>query len=223
MNFIYRFWMNWRLHNFKGAKKSINESSHITQELRSSMIKGVSEIKTPPLIKEQKFSPKDIINTLPRHTSKKWKKRKLKDINKIIVHQSMSEGTVKGVNHYHITPSPCNHISEKGTPHICYHYVISADKFGTVYQCNDLEDIVWGCRGQNFSGIQILVIGNFDGVNYHPKPIRKPTFKQLRSLEKLIKYLYGINKEWKLYGHCDFGKLACPGQVLSLALETYND
>jgi N-acetyl-anhydromuramyl-L-alanine amidase AmpD len=170
---------------------------------------------------------KDYINVLPWHVNRRWSTRSLTDIDSIIIHQSASTGSLKNVNAYHITPSPNNHISHAGAPHICYHYVI--DRNGIVYNVNSLTSVVWHCKGQNSNSIGILVLGNFSGPSYNGS--QEPTAEQVNSLKKLIlAYTNNENEEHtkglvinksKVFGHKDFGKENCPGNVLYSFLQDY--
>ena len=167
--------------------------------------------KTSEDIIEKPFIIDNVINELPWHESRKWSKRSLASIKKIIVHQELGDATVEQVNNYHIKP---NHISPNGCPHICYHYGIS--KEGDVYHCNHLSHTVWQAKGQNTSSIGIMLVGNFDGEG-HKGTSKGPSQAQLISLKKLIEHLLNMDKlsitKADIYGHADFGKPACPGYV----------
>lgn len=151
----------------------------------------------------------DISDELLWHVSKTWKQRTIDQINKVVIHQSMSSGTTSGINHYHVTPSENNHLSKTGCPHIAYHFTIESD--GQIYKCNSLTDIVWHTKGQNTSGIGICVLGDFDGTGHITG--NKPTDAQLDSCKWLMEYLlktYQISR-MQFSGHSDHGKPACPG------------
>lgn len=184
----------------------------------------------PPEIGKWRFSPEnpvqktiqiiDYRDKLPSHPTKRWARRKKNPV-KIIVHQEAGEGSLEAVNKYHITASSNNHIAPEGAPKIAYHYVIRGPfsdeddkKDGDIIWVNDIESIVWHCKGQNQASIGILLEGDFDGKN-HIVDIGdgSPTSNQLISLGEILNYLteqYGILKS-EIYGHCDFGKAACPG------------
>jgi len=59
-----------------------------------------------------------------------------------------------------------------------------------------------------------MVAGDFDGGDHQGKT--QPTKTQKKNLQKLLKHLIletGLtNKD--IYGHCDFGKPACPGDEI---------
>ena len=161
----------------------------------------------------------------------KWDKRNLNKIKKIVIHQTASKGTLSGVNKYHITSSPDNHISVKGSPHICYHYGICHNnndifKNGAILKMNNLEDITWHCKGFNTDSIGILVNGNFLGPTWIPKENTEPTDKQIDSLKKLLnELLFQFPKLSKkdIYGHCELSdyKDNCPGNKIMIFLNNF--
>ena len=160
----------------------------------------------------------NVINKLPWHESRTWETRSLDSIDKFIAHQELGNGTVEQVNNYHITPGDQNHLSKRGAPHYAYHYGIERD--GTLFQANELTHRTWHTRGQNKTGISCMLVGDFTGPGHTGK--NEPTQKQLDSLEFLIDTLLAtfpkLNVD-NVFGHCDFGKPACPGD---LVMETIN-
>ena len=140
----------------------------------------------------------------------KWDKRDLARINKIVLHQELGEGSGLVVHTYH-TSKDCHISPGIGTPRICYHFVI--EKNGTIYWCNDLEDVVWHTKGQNLSGVGIMLVGDFDGKDHSGESV--PTIEQEQSFYELVDMLIDdldlLHTE--IYGHCDFGKPACPGNI----------
>lgn len=161
----------------------------------------------------------DWVNVLPwNKKGRKWGKRNLKDINKIIVHQSLSDGKIESINNYLISPG--NHISPgQGCPHICYHICI--DKEGQIILCNNFLDRTWHTKGQNKHGIAICVLGNFNGTGWNKG--HDPTDEQIKSLKNLIAHLMDklSFKGQDVYGHYHFGKPACPGKELSKIVESF--
>ena len=164
---------------------------------------------------------KNSIKTLPWHDTRTWSKRNRYGVDKIIVHQSLSDSTTSGVNNYHINP---NHISNRGLPHIAYHY--SIDKNGDVHWCNLLNETLAHTRGQNTKAIGIVINGNFLGDGYD-KGTQEPTQEQLNALKDLLNHLLsfeladiGITKT-NIHTHAEFGKPACPGHILSKFIDDY--
>ena len=165
----------------------------------------------------------DLTDILPRHAGgRQWEKRQPGDISQIIVHQELSDGAVESVNRYHITPGPENHVSSQGAPHICYHLVISggfghhAD--GDIMLTNNLVDIVWHTKGQNDSGIGIMLEGNLRGPDHETG--HDPSVRQIDSLIWLIEFLRQF-KNYDVKGHCDYGKPACPGYTAMEAIKRF--
>ncbi|MCK5617697.1 N-acetylmuramoyl-L-alanine amidase [Candidatus Pacearchaeota archaeon] len=153
---------------------------------------------------------KNKITTLGWHPIRRWSTRKLTQINKIIIHQELADGNIEAVNRYHIMP---NHMSKRGCPHFCYHYGI--EKNGEIIQANELNHICWHTKGQNETGIGIMLAGNFIGPG-HEEGDEGLGEEQIKSLEELCDYLikafdFSYND---IYGHCHFGKPACPGYTV---------
>ncbi|GJM61127.1 N-acetylmuramoyl-L-alanine amidase [Persicobacter diffluens] len=151
----------------------------------------------------------DQVLSLDRHPHRSWTNRPLSVIDKIILHQSMTASDTKALNQYHISS---NHICLQGCPRICYHFAIESD--GKIVQCNDVSDIVWHTKGENTTSIGIVVLGNFNGLNYRGG--QQPSSQQLLALGELIQYLcreYRISLQ-KVFGHHDFREGPCPGYYL---------
>jgi len=176
----------------------------------------------------------DIINyidKLPWHPTKRWVKRDVKSIKKIIIHQTASKAypygpkDVENINKYFITPG--NHISETGCPHFCYHYAVDDD--GKIYVCNDLTDITWHAKGFNTVSLGIAVIGSFDGPTFVGKD-HNPTDKQITSLIEFLDGfilnpfgLYNLQKS-DVYLHSNLDKInkqSCPGFKISEIVEKW--
>jgi len=163
--------------------------------------------------KPKQFTIVDAIQSLPWNPLRKWGRRPLSKIQKIIVHQALSQGSVAAINNYHITPGPENHLSKEGAPHIAYHYAI--DRQGQILACNSLTDLVWHTKGQNTKSVGILVAGDFSYESV-ARSDGDPTQAQLDALEYLLTHLeIRLNfTAADVYGHQDFGKPACPGTTL---------
>lgn len=148
----------------------------------------------------------------------KFGSRQEKIINKVIVHQSLSDADTIAINRYHISPN--NHIKSGGCPKICYHYTIEKD--GTIYKVNSESSIVWHCAGQNLNSIGICVLGDFDAIEYTGKN-GSPTKKQFKSLELLLNNLVSKYNLEKINTHSNFGKPSCPGYDIEDYIEKYNN
>ena len=105
-----------------------------------------------------------------------------------------------------------------GVSRFCYHYGI--EKNGDIIQANELHHICWHTKGQNETGIGIMLAGNFIGPG-HEEGDEGPGEEQMKSLGELCDYLigaFGLSEE-DVYGHCDFGKKACPGRMVEAWIE----
>ncbi len=161
----------------------------------------------------------NLITKLPWHPIRRWSKRNVNNISKIVLHQELAEGTIEAVNNYHINP---NHISDRGCPHFCYHYGIRKD--GEVIQANELSDITWHTKGQNAISVGIMLVGNFKGPG-HQLGSDKPTDAQMKSVEEIVAYLQetlNLSKQ-DVYGHYHYGKPACPGYHVSDWIENHRN
>ncbi len=158
---------------------------------------------------------KNLTSQLEWHPTRRWASRQLSNINKIVIHQELGEGSIESVNQYHIK---ANHISPQGCPHFCYHYGIR--KNGEVVQANELSNITWHVKGENSVSIGIMLVGNFKGVG-NEVSASEPTTEQIASLNELCEYLLAAFKlsNQDLYGHYHFGKPVCPGFTVQAWIE----
>jgi len=151
--------------------------------------------------------------TLPRNPKKEWGKRDPANLKGMVFHQSLEErGSASGNAKYHSGP---NHISEDGLPGLSY--TLFVEKDGKCFLANDVESKTYsqGYGGrpgdENEEFIGVCFGGNFYGTGY--QGTQEPTPAQLQTARALwdhCKKLWGWSDE-DLYGHCDFGKPACPG------------
>ena len=164
---------------------------------------------------------------LPKHSSKRWARRRIEEIHGLVVHQTAGSRTALANAEYHVG---ANHISATGCPGLCYTYFIETD--GKIIWANDQEDITWSQATDhgrapwtdlngNRNFISVCVGGNFSAEGYVGKHI--PTDAQIASLEKLWEHLQATLKLKKqaIFGHYHFGKPTCPGTVLSTKVEEW--
>ena len=178
-------------------------------------IRGIFEI----LFKKDNCSIMIVELDLPKNPNYNgtWGQRPISFIDKIVIHQALSEADTVRIHNYH-TSENC-HLRTGGAPKIAYHYTI--EKCGTIYKVNELTDVVWHCYGQNMHSVGILVIGDFDGPVHIGKSC--PTEKQLKSLNDLLRFLQkelSIEDKY-IYGHYDFGKQNCPGNEMERFIKRY--
>jgi len=152
----------------------------------------------------------DLRDQLPWNPRKpRWpRQRDISSIDKVILHQELGDGDAVAVNEYHRQYDPRGPAYGRNWPRIAYHFVL--EKSGTVEQVNALTDVTWHCAGQNTHSIGIMLVGDFSGPGHDGG---EPTPEQKRAFFALAKHLMaamGLPAS-AFFGHCDFGKLACPG------------
>lgn len=157
--------------------------------------------------------------TLPRHATKKWGRRDPTKIKGVVYHQSLDEyGRASGNAKYHTQP---NHISKTGLPGLSY-TLFGERRGGRVILANDIEAKTYsqGYRDpenidENALYIGVCWGGNFSAPGY--EGTQSPTYSQMENLSVVWKHLKGIwgLSDDQLYGHYDFGKKTCPGDVIT--------
>jgi hypothetical protein len=138
----------------------------------------------------------DIVNTLPKHKSKRYAKRVLSKIDIIILHHSATaKGTPKAFANYHVNTN--------GWPGIGYHVVISE---GVIYKTNSFDTVSYNCAGQNTRSIGICFAADFD--------------KRQPSKADYCLFVDATNQVYKELGrkipiglHRDFSTKTCPGKL----------
>jgi len=202
------------LENKKGPKKSPSEitSDFKTDLKKDNLITSTENTNVQSSVfYKSGFMPIDIIKELPRHKTRKWKKRSIESIEGGVYHHSQTDKettTVTGIAKYHVAAGKQNHISKKGCPGICYTYVI--DGKGKTYQTNELTDITWHARGANAGWLAILVIGDYSVGDYKGKNTLSSDQKDaIRRLNKFLRNFVASNLKFK--PHSKYGKPACPG------------
>lgn len=167
----------------------------------------------------------NLIHELPWHPERRWARRRLSEIDRIVVHQELADGSIEAVNDYHITPGPGNHLSRQGAPHFAYHFGIrQRNPDGEIVQANELAHSTWHCAGQNRRSVGIMLEGNFRGPGHDLDGLSDgPTDAQMASLEELVHHLLGELELTRrdVYGHYHFGKRACPGYVAMAWVEAF--
>lgn len=146
----------------------------------------------------------DLRSYLPTHATRRFPKRNIGQVDTIVIHHTAGpvNQTVKSIAQYHSGSS--SHVCKGGCPGICYHYVIN--RYGKIYLCNPLENVVYHAAPMNTRSIGVCLIGNFDKI--------QPNQAQLDALDYLIPYLReALKKELQVIGHRDAcnGCKSCPG------------
>jgi len=138
----------------------------------------------------------DVRNELPHHPRRRYAKRPLSAISRLVLHHSGTRGgSPESFARYHTWV--------RGWPGIGYHYVIARD--GTVYKTNALSAISYHARGANLTGVGICLVGNF---NYD-----EPKSEQLRAVRELIRLLKDYFTSASVIFHRDIptSHTTCPG------------
>ena len=160
-----------------------------------------------------------IINRIHKYLQqgRSWYQRKQSDIKKIVVHHSAIRQDGRQTHDSILENIKSIHVGQ-GWPGLSYHFVIMPD--GTIYQCNNFEDITWHDT-VNDDSIGVLVHGYF-----HPDVNDRPTTKQLESLRGLLDWLCTENPAFPadqddVVGHRDRSATACPGNHLYEYVKEY--
>ena len=79
------------------------------------------------------FRIRNIASSLPKHPDLQYDKRRLDQIDQVIIHHSATpvRASPESIARYHVGP---NHISSEGIPGIAYHFLINFS--GQVFQVN---------------------------------------------------------------------------------------
>lgn len=142
---------------------------------------------------------RDVVNALPRHSTKKYETRALSAITALAIHHSAASGEIPphNVAAYHVS---------RDWPGIGYHFYITAD--GTIYQCNRLESVSYHVGMANTYTAGICLAGRFmDGA--------APPEGQMAAAVHLVAYLtqkLNIRLE-NVMGHRELPQTqtVCPG------------
>lgn len=150
---------------------------------------GESAISRPPI--------EDLVDTLPRHSTKTYKSRSLGDIEYLVIHHSAVPPAAgpQSIARYHVT--------RQDWPGIGYHFLVGED--GTLYQGNALETVSHHAANMNTSAVGICFLGSF------MKEV--PPQAQVQAGAHLTAWLMqelGVPLE-NVRGHKEFMNTACPG------------
>ena len=117
----------------------------------------------------------DIVDSLPKHATKRYRSRAIKDITHLVIHHTVSppDRPISGIAAFHV--------NTRGWPGIGYHYVIN--DLGEIYQTNYLDTISYQTGGQNHYSVGIALQGNFQKES--------PPQKQIDATAKLVEHLRG--------------------------------
>lgn len=97
--------------------------------------------------------PVDISKELPKHPIKKYKRRLLSKINKIVVHTTDRDWSILELAEYDIKP---NHISSDGCPAITYHDVIMSN--AAVFHTLSYDQVSHHAGGYNTGSVAVTLM-----------------------------------------------------------------
>lgn len=154
---------------------------------------------------------------------KKWKTRDTQKLKGFVMHQELGWGSVENVAKYHTGPD--SHLYDGGVESISYTWAIRRD--GQVVLCNDLDKATWsqGYKGrkgdENAEFMSVMFEGFFHAPGVTDPSAGQPNYQQM--LSGLILW-HVCKQEWSwdnddLYGHFQFGKAACPDDMLQAMIE----
>lgn len=160
----------------------------------------------------------DLRDRLPTHAEKTFGRRDPSLLQGLVAHHSAGPSggvsRLQGVAAYHVGP---NHISSTGCPGICYTLAITDD--GQVCILWDLEVAPWsqGDKSkpgdENASWLSVLMLGNFRSKSNAEGG--EPSIEQFRTYLGLVLACRSVwGPTFRLAGHYDFGKPACPGSSM---------
>lgn len=152
-----------------------------------------------PSAQDRTFSLKNIVNDLPKHPTKSYKKRDLDNLDAHVVHHS-------GVSRIQTPQEIANyHVNTLGWPGIGYTFFITPN--GEIFQTNQLDTMSYATKDQNHRYLSTVLPGDFTQG--------RPTSEQIHALRWLhhehIPAL--LNRKLPLIGHKegDGQSTACPG------------
>ena len=127
-------------------------------------------------------------DTLPKHKTRKYSKRKVSEITSIAIHHSATlQGSAKAFANYHV--------NNNGWPGIGYTYVINKD--GSIVWCHNWDVKTAHVGNSNRKSLGICLVGDFTKED--------PTEKQLQGAADLCMMLIDhIESIEKIIPHSDF-------------------
>ena len=145
----------------------------------------------------------NVTETLPRHGSKTYPKRRSEQITQIVIHHTAASAvqTPQAIANYHV--------KHNGWPGIAYHYLITPG--GLIYKTNNTTSISYHAKGQNTVSLGICLIGDFSTA--------PPPEEQLLQMEALVRHIREeLPNVRKVIPHeqVQGSKTACPGAMFPL-------
>lgn len=168
--------------------------------------------------------PRDIINQLPRHKTKKYARRSPTEIGYVVVHTTDWNTTIEKVVKYDIGP---NHISKTGCPGSTYHEFIMGN--GEIYKALEDTEVSWHSGKWNNKSYAIALMykcTNEPGLDQFAPPVLAITSLQTRAGDLCLQY--GLDPD-RVVGHRELKgtgwfwhkgskrlRKSCPGKKLDM-------
>jgi len=143
----------------------------------------------------------DIIDKLPKGATA-YRKRRVDQIEQIVVHHSADNGTPESIAGYHV-----NHHKWPG---VGYHFLI--DKTGQVFKGNEIDTVSYNVANQNTKTLGICCIGNYE--------VDTPSDATVAALKWLLSAVKAVIGDKPVIGHKDVGNTLCPGKNLYKLIQT---
>ena len=158
----------------------------------------------------------DVREALPKHKTKKYNRRALAMIDRVILHHVGVKGrvTAEVIARFHIQVKyeDGKPVPDSDWPGIGYHFYIREE--GTIYWTQDLEVVAYHAGPKaNLTGVGVCLEGDF-------REGRVPTVKQIAGLRETIAFVKEKVGAWpRLEPHYNYVQTECPG----VAYETAKD
>lgn len=181
----------------------------------------------------KEFKMIDLIDSIEKHPTKKWRKVSIEDKTKIIVHQTACWANAHEIARYDIR--------KNNWPGFPYHFFICQN--GDIMQVNKLTDMSYHAKHANKVGIGVALQGRLysskcEGIEWaithsfldkgdNLKKVATPTTNQMISLIQVFDYLQiKVPHIWfdGIVGHCNISPRSrpCdPGDAIMLLLQVY--
>jgi hypothetical protein len=136
----------------------------------------------------------NVVDKLPKHKTKRYRKRSLEGIEQIVIHHSAFDGDdMKAYARYHV--------DHHNWPGIGYTFMIS--RKGDIYMTNYLDTLCYNTRMQNTKSLGICFMGD-----YNNNPLSMDALDAGAELIKLLKQVLDIKA---IIRHGDVVNTDCPG------------
>jgi hypothetical protein len=160
------------------------------QSFSFALSSDAGSISQPPI--------QDLIDELPKHSTKEYSSRPLINIRHLVIHHS---AVPPSVGPHRIAGY---HVHKQDWPGIGYHFLVAEN--GSIYQGNALETVSYHAVKANPRGVGICFLGNFTETVPPPAQLEKGAHLIAWLMQEL-----GIALE-EVKGHKEFMDTACPGE-----------